>query len=93
MTWNDIAHAALGILDVPVIARDQMQMGMPDGLPACEFAIGTEIEALGRVLLDKEVAYFTCQRKAGCVFFGGGVEDRAYVALGDDAVSATPHDW
>lgn len=72
-------HAPLGILDIPLVTGNDMNMGMPDTLPGRRPYVNTDVIAIRAEFLVQQLALLCYQRHAGVDFFRRQVEKAGHM--------------
>lgn len=82
--WDHVPHASLGILDVPFVAGDDVDMNMEDALPGRRSHINADIVPIRIELLIEVFFFFFDEPHAGSHFFRCQVEKAGDMPARDD---------
>ena len=74
-------HAPLGILDIPRVAGNDVNMDVVDTLPGRRPDIHPDVVAVGAELFIEELFFLINQVHASCHLFGRQVEEAGDMAL------------
>ena len=79
-----MAHAALGILDIPLVAGNEVNMNMPDALPGRRAHVDADIVAIGAKLRVQQAALLGDQVHTGLNLFRRQLEKAGDMTAWDD---------
>jgi len=91
LLWNHVAHTALGILDITLVARDKVNMDMEYTLPGRRPHVNADIVTIGLEFLVQSHALLGDQHHAGIDLCGCQVEKAGYMATRDNQGVARAH--
>ncbi len=86
-----MAHAPLGILDITLVARNDVNMDMEYTLPGRRSYVNADIVTIRLEFLVQSHALLGDQPHAGIDLFGCQVEKAGYMATWDDQGMARAH--
>lgn len=86
-----MAHAPLGILDITLVARNDVNMDMEDALSGRSPYVDTDIVTIRLEFLVQSHALLGDQPHAGIDLFGRQVEKAGYMATRDNQGMARAH--
>ena len=86
-----MAHAALWILDITLIARNQVDMDMEYTLPGRRSYVNADVVTIGLEFLVQSLALLGDQPHAGIDLFGCQVEKAGDMATRDNQGMARAH--
>jgi len=86
-----MAHAALGILDITLVARDEVNMDMQDALPGRRPHVNADVVTIRLEFLVQSHALLGDQPHAGVDLFGRQVEKAGDMATRDNQGMAWAH--
>jgi len=86
-----MAHAPLGILNVPFVAGDEVNMDMKYTLPGRRSDVNADIVTIRLEFLVQSHALLGDQPHAGIDLFGRQVEKAGYMATWDNQGMARAH--
>jgi len=86
-----MAYTTLGILDIPFVAGDEVNMDMEYALPGCLPHVNADVVAIRLEFLVQPHALLGDQPHAGIDLFGRQVEKAGYMATRDDQGMARAH--
>ena len=84
LLWNHMPHPSLGILNVPLVAGNEVNMDMEDALPGCGPHIDTDVVAIRLELLVDAFFFLFDESHAGSHFFRCQVEKTGDMPARDD---------
>ena len=84
-------HPPLGVLDITLIARNEVNMDMEDALPGGRSHVDPDIVAIRLEFLVQSHALLGDQPHAGIDLFGRQVEKAGYMAARDNQGMAGAH--
>ena len=79
-----MAHAALWILDITLVARDEVNMHMEYALPGRLSNVNADVVTIGLEFIVQSLALLGDQPHAGIDLFGRQVEKAGYMAPWDN---------
>lgn len=82
--WYNMPHAPLGVLDITLVAGNDVNMGMQDTLAGRWPYIDADIIAIRPEFLVQKLTLLGNQGHAGVDFFGRQVKKAGDMALRDD---------
>ena len=91
LLWDHMTHAALGILDITLVARDEVYMDMKDTLPGRLPYVNADIVTIRLEFLVQQPALLGDQPHAGIDLFGRQVEKAGDMATWDNQGMARAH--
>lgn len=91
LLWDHMAHAALGILDITLVAGDEVYMNVEDALPGRLSHVDADVVTIGLEFLFQSHALLGDQPHAGIDLFGRQVEKAGDMAPRDDQGMARAH--
>ena len=89
--WDHMAHAPLGILDITLVARDEVNMDMKYTLPGRRSDVNADIVTIRPEFLIQSHALLGDQPHAGIDLFWCQVEEAGYMATWDNQGMARAH--
>lgn len=89
--WNHMAHAALRILNITLIAGNEMNMDVHDALPGSRAYIDANIVAIWAEFRVQQAALLGDQVHAGLDLFGRKLEKVGHMTAWDDQGVARAH--
>ena len=81
---NYMPHTPLGILDIPLVTGNDVNMGMQDTLPGRRPYVNADVVAIGIKLLVQHLALLSYQRHTGGNLFGRQLEKARNMAFRDN---------
>src|SRR5450755_4579221 len=91
LLWNHMAHAPLGILDITLVARNDVNMDMEYTLPGRRSYVNADIVTIRLEFLVQSLALLGDQPHAGIDLFWRQIEKAGYMAPWDNQGMARAH--
>ena len=86
-----MAHAALWILDITLVARNEVNMNMQYALPGRRSYVNADIVSIRLEFLAQSLALLGYQPHAGIDLFGRQVEKAGYMSTWDNQSMTGAH--